>query len=177
MTRRTQFANNAVRLSSTTNLATHMKRRHGVDTSAAAPPSSPSDATEARATLSGSKAGDTSSRSIASFFGQNTPLAANSARSQTITDAIAYFICKDIQPYRVVENEGFKQLVHILDPRYKIPQRAFFTDTQIPALYSKVKTEVVESLSNARRVAITMDGWTSCATQSYVTVTAHHIDK
>lgn len=39
-----------------------------------------------------------------------------------------------------------------------------------------MKTEVVESLSNAQRVAITMDGWTSCATQSYITVTAHHID-
>ena len=61
-------------ISSTTNLATHMKRRHGVDATVASPPSSPS------ATPSGSKAGDTSSRSIASFFGQNTPLAANSAK-------------------------------------------------------------------------------------------------
>ncbi|KAL6491014.1 hypothetical protein MHYP_G00013590 [Metynnis hypsauchen] len=160
-------------VSSTTNLATHMKRRHGVDISAAATPSFSSDPAETRATLSSSKGGD---RSIASLFRQNTPLAANSARSQAITDAIAYFICKDIQSYSVVENEGFKELVHILDPRYKIPQRAFFTDTQIPALYIKVKKEVMESLSNAKRVAITVDGWTSCATHSYITVTSHHID-
>ena len=50
--------------SSTTNLATHLKRWHGADTSAAAPPSSPLDATKAQATPSGSKGGDTSIRSI-----------------------------------------------------------------------------------------------------------------
>lgn len=57
----------------TTNLAKHMKRRHGVDTSAAAPPSSPSDSTEAPDTPSGSKADDKNSRSIKSFVGQMTP--------------------------------------------------------------------------------------------------------
>lgn len=46
----------------TTNLATHMKRRHGVDTSAA-PPSSPSGSTGAPDTPSGSRAGDKNSRS------------------------------------------------------------------------------------------------------------------
>lgn len=48
----------------TTNLAKHMKRRHGVDTSAVAPPSSPSDSTEAPDTPSGSKADDKNSRSF-----------------------------------------------------------------------------------------------------------------
>lgn len=56
----------------TTNLATHMKRRHGVDTSAAAP-SSPSDSVEAPDTQSGSKAADKNSRSITSSLGQSTP--------------------------------------------------------------------------------------------------------
>uniref|UniRef100_A0A8C4GH43 Zinc finger BED domain-containing protein 1 n=1 Tax=Dicentrarchus labrax TaxID=13489 RepID=A0A8C4GH43_DICLA len=110
------------------------------------------------------------------FFNSDTPLAATSARSQKITSAIAYFICKDNQPYSVVENEGFRQLLHILDPTYKIPVRGTFTDTHIPALYNKVRREIVESLSNAQRVAITVDGWTSCAIQSYIIVTAHYID-
>lgn len=61
----------------TTNLAKHMKRRHGVDTSAAAPPSSPSDSTEAPDTPSGSKADDKNSRSIKRFLGRNTPMTAN----------------------------------------------------------------------------------------------------
>ena len=48
----------------TTNLATHMKRRHGVDTSAAAPPSCLTVSTE---TTNG-KACDENSRSTTSFF-------------------------------------------------------------------------------------------------------------
>lgn len=71
----------------TTNLAKHMKRRHGVDTSAAAPPSSPSDSTDAPDTPSGSKAGDKNSRSTEGF----TPVAANSCCSQAMTEAISYF--------------------------------------------------------------------------------------
>ncbi|XP_077085839.1 E3 SUMO-protein ligase ZBED1 [Siphateles boraxobius] len=46
----------------------------------------------------------------------------------------------------------------------------------IPALYDKVRREIEESLHKAQRVALTVDGWTSCATASYVTVTAHYID-
>lgn len=129
-------------------LVTHVKIRQSMaDTSVVVPPSSP-DFTEALATLSGSKVDDmnTCDRSIARFFEQNTPLAANSAHSQAISNTIA---CK--------------QLVHILEARFKIP-RPFFPTTQIPVLYNKVQREVVESLSDGQRVAITVDGWTSCAT-------------
>lgn len=62
-----------------------------------------------------------------------------------------------------------------MEPRYHIPNRKL-TEKQIPALYDKVRREIAESLSYAQQVAITVDGWTSCATDSYVTVTAHYID-
>nr|XP_010769264.1 PREDICTED: uncharacterized protein LOC104945316 [Notothenia coriiceps] len=120
----------------------------------------------------GSKTGE--QQHITTFF--HAPLANSSTRSKAIADAIAFFICKDIQPYSVTENEGFLHLLHILEPRYHVPNRRFFTEKQIPALYDKVRRELVDSLSNAQRVAITVDGWTSCATDSYVTVTAHYID-
>ncbi|KAI4793333.1 hypothetical protein KUCAC02_032795 [Chaenocephalus aceratus] len=64
----------------------------------------------------------------------------------------------------------------MLEPRCHVPNRRFFTEKQTPALYGKVRRELVDSLSKAQRVAITVDGWTSCATGSYVTVTAHCID-
>ncbi|RXN07818.1 zinc finger BED domain-containing 1-like protein [Labeo rohita] len=95
---------------------------------------------------------------------------------KAITDTIAFFICKDIQPYSVTENEGFQYLLHVLEPRYHIPDRKLFTEKQIPILYDKVRREIAESLSSAQRVAITVHGWTSCATDSYITVTAHYVD-
>ena len=150
---------------STTNLGTHLKRRHG-ETSASSSDSS-------MATVAASTS--TPAQSISTFF--HAPLATNSARSKAITEAIAFFICKDIQPYSVVENEGFQYLLHILEPRYHIPNRKLFTDKEIPLLYEKVRHEIAKSLSNAKRVAITVDGWTSRATDSYVTVTAHYIDE
>ena len=150
---------------STTNLGTHLKRRHG-ETSASSSDSS-------MATVAASTS--TPAQSISTFF--HAPLATNSARSKAITEAIAFFICKDIQPYSVVENEGFQYLLHILEPRYHFPNRKLFTDKEIPLLYEKVRHEIAKSLSNAKRVAITVDGWTSRATDSYVTVTAHYIDE
>lgn len=62
-------------------------------------------------------------------------------------------------------------MIHTLEPRYKIPSRNHITNTCMPALYAKVEKE----LANAERVAIATDAWTSCATESYVTITAHHI--
>ena len=76
----------------------------------------------------------------------------NSERAKKITEAIAYFISKDLQPYSVVENEGVQNLLSILEPRYVIPSRKYFTDgTAIPKLYSKVKEEVNKTLNLAQR--------------------------
>ncbi len=45
----------------------------------------------------------------------------------------------------------------------------------LPHLYSGVTAKLVEDLSNAKFIALTMDGWTSRATQSFMTITAHYI--
>ena len=100
----------------------------------------------------------------------------NSKIAKKITEAIAYFISKDLQPYSVVENEGFQNLLSILEPRYVIPSRKYFTDgTAILKLYSEDKEEVNKTLNLAEGVAITCDGWSSRSTESYMTITAHHI--
>ena len=44
----------------------------------------------------------------------NKPLPPNSKRSQAITTAIGKFIVKDLRPYSVVENEGFKALIKVM---------------------------------------------------------------
>lgn len=59
-------------------------------------------------------------------------------------------------------------MLHTLELRYNVPSRRYFTDTAIPTLYNETKSE-------ADRIAITCDAWTSIATESYATVTAHFI--
>ena len=101
---------------------------------------------------------------------------ADSPRAIKITEAIATFVCKDLRPYSVVENEGFKQLVHVLDPHYVMVQRKHLTETVIPMMYTCVKEFILTKMQSAERVGIICDTWTSMSTQSYLTVNAHYID-
>lgn len=97
----------------------------------------------------------------------------NSVRAQRITRCIGEYIAKDLRPFSVVDNEGFKRLVNMLEPKYKIPSRPHFSQTVLPALYKETREKVAQSLKQAECISITTDGWTSRATQSYVTITAH----
>lgn len=140
----------------TSNLSAHLRRRHGMD----------GDCPETQASKP--------STSLTTFF--PVKLSTTSKRAKTITKAIAFFICKDMKPYCVVENEGFRYLLEVLEPRYNIPSRQYFSESYIPKLYTKVRDEVIHGLMSAEQVAITTDGWTSCATESYITITCHFID-
>ena len=110
---------------------------------------------------------------LQSSFGIKLP--SNSTRANAITSALV-FIAADMRPYSVVENSGFRHLISILEPRYKIPSRTHLTATVIPSMYNDVKEKVIEGLSSAHLVALTTDCWTSRATQSFMTVTAHFIN-
>uniref|UniRef100_A0A8C4GFL5 HAT C-terminal dimerisation domain-containing protein n=2 Tax=Dicentrarchus labrax TaxID=13489 RepID=A0A8C4GFL5_DICLA len=59
-------------------------------------------------------------------------------------------------------------MLHCLEPRYKIPQCGYMVNTAVRRMHEEVKKVVKTSLSAAQRVALTCDGWTSRATQSYV---------
>lgn len=104
-----------------------------------------------------------------------TKLPANSERAKNITLSIACFIAKDLRPYSVVENEGFVCMLQTAEPRYAIPSRKFFTETAVPQLYNETKRKVASALTETTKVALTCDAWTSRATKSFVTFTAHYI--
>ena len=63
----------------------------------------------------------------------------SSPRAVNITKSIATFICRDLRPYSVVENEGFRQMLQTLEPRYEILSRKYFTEKAVPALYDETK--------------------------------------
>lgn len=44
-------------------------------------------------------------------------LAPSSDRAKKITKAVARFIAKDLRPYSVVENQGFRFRSHTLEPK------------------------------------------------------------
>ncbi|CAH1963506.1 unnamed protein product [Acanthoscelides obtectus] len=46
-------------------------------------------------------------------------------------------IVLDNQPFSVVENKGFKRLFAVLERKYSIPSRPYFSKTVIPEIYEK----------------------------------------
>lgn len=151
---------------STTNLDQHARRKHGQEYGEF------KTRTNEQEHAATSSTQPRTGNVISNFLGL---LGHNSTRANEITASITRFIAKGLCPYNIVEWEGFQDLIHTLEPRYKIPSRNHITNTCMPALYAQVKSQVEKELANAERVAITTDAWTSCATESYVTITAHHI--
>ena len=82
-------------------------------------------------------------------------------------------IAKDLQPLSVVEDEGFRDFVKNLDPRFQIPTRKTLRNNLLPKLYEDVKGELKTQLQSVSSVALTTDMWTSSANMSFLAVTIH----
>lgn len=94
-----------------------------------------------------------------------------------IDNAILNLISWDFQPFSVVEDKGFKNLMQVCAPSYKIPSRKYFSNTLLPALYEEKKNNLKIKLENeALSVCLTTDSWTSPVNDSYTAVTVHYID-
>jgi hypothetical protein len=82
-------------------------------------------------------------------------------------------IAQDLQPLSIVEDEGFRHFVAVLDPCFKMPARKTVRELHIPKLFHEVKALVIKDLEQSKAVALTTDLWTSSANTSYMAVTAH----
>ena len=95
-----------------------------------------------------------------------------------LNQAVANYLAKDLQPLYAVERSGFKKLVTKLDPKYALPSRNYFSETEIPRLYNEIRDNLVRpQLKEAKYFSSTTDLWTSCANQPYLSLTVHFIDK
>lgn len=50
----------------------------------------------------------------------------------------------DFQPFNVVEDKGFINLMKTCVPLYEIPSRKYFANTLLPALHEQNKNEIKE---------------------------------
>lgn len=105
------------------------------------------------------------------------PPATDSDRAKEILRVIGMFIATTMRPFLVVENSGFQHLMKVLETLRNSHSCTHFSKQVVLALYKQAKDKVVNELANIPCVALTTDGWTSRATDSYLTVTAHHITR
>lgn len=83
----------------------------------------------------------------------------NDNRSKAIHDKILQMVILDNQPFTMIEDQGFVDLMAHLQPHYLIPSRRFFSD-MIPDAYERVRSAIVADLSKASSVCFTSDIWT-----------------
>jgi len=90
-------------------------------------------------------------------------------------------ITLDYQPYSIVEDRGFKNLMYTLENKYELPTRQYLASTAIPQLYSKklslLKGEINTELNSMQSISFTFDMWTNGAQQPYISLTTHYLTK
>ena len=91
--------------------------------------------------------------------------------SATTLKLIVEFVARDLHPLSTVEGIGFRCLVKYFDPSYQVPLHTHIT-TVMKQLHSTIKEDLLQDLDSAQYVALSIDIWTSQATEAYLTITA-----
>ncbi|KAM9704433.1 zinc finger BED domain-containing protein 4-like isoform 1-T1 [Menidia menidia] len=73
-----------------------------------------------------------------------------SSRKQVLDEAVANLIVKDSQPFSVVEDEGFRELIHLLDPTYVLPTRKALKKMVEDKFY-KTKEKAKEDIQKSKQ--------------------------
>ncbi|XP_065650990.1 zinc finger BED domain-containing protein 4-like [Hydra vulgaris] len=100
----------------------------------------------------------------------------NNSSSIRIHRAIAKMIITDMEPIQVVQKTGFVELMRVLERRYAVPSRKYFSERLIPEINDEVCAQLLVILDPATSpfLSFTTDTWTSGNTvQSFMGLTAH----
>lgn len=136
---------------STTNLIYHLHAKHAIDPPEASKPQYPS----VQDMLASSPLGEVK-------------------RSQ-ITRSIGWMMAHDLHSFSLVRQQGFSRLLQILEPKYQMPERRYFSEKLIPQMYEEEKSKLLGILKEISAFALSCDLWTSIANDPFLTLTIHWV--
>ncbi|KAM4562110.1 zinc finger BED domain-containing protein 4 isoform 1-T1 [Odontesthes bonariensis] len=98
-------------------------------------------------------------------------------RQVMISEAIAKMIVRDLQPVSVVENQGFRELLQLLEPRYTPEPQHYIQSQLLPAYAYQAQLATRQALASAHALSLSLDLWrgSSGATSGYLGVTCHFL--
>jgi len=99
------------------------------------------------------------------------------AEQEHITVKLAQWISVDLQPFSVVEQVEFRQLINTLDSCYIIPCRQTITQ-EVDLLFSQRRKNIQLEMNNfTTKVALTTDIWSSSYNNTaFLGITMHYIN-
>lgn len=112
---------------------------------------------------------------IANVFRKVESFKEGGDRNQKITQAIVYMVCKDCQPFPIVEHTGFNKLMKTVAPHYKVPSR-FTIKRLINDKFELIASIMREKLNN-KKCTLTTDIWMDPQTRSFLSLTVHFYDE
>ncbi|XP_022078268.2 uncharacterized protein si:dkey-109j17.5 [Acanthochromis polyacanthus] len=98
-------------------------------------------------------------------------------RQVLISEAIAKMIVRDLQPVSIVENQGFRELLQLLEPRYTPEPQHYIQSQLLPAYAYQAQLATRQALASAHALSLSLDLWRglSGATSGYLGVTCHFL--
>lgn len=97
-------------------------------------------------------------------------------RKQELDEALVNIIVKDLQPFSIVEDSGFRDFVALLDPSYTLPSRRALKNMVVHK-YEEEKAKAKAAMQSVEAVGLTSDMWTSINMEAYLAVTCHYVDE
>lgn len=78
-----------------------------------------------------------------------------------ISEAIAKMIVRDLQPVSIVEHEGFRELLQLLEPRYTLEPQQYIQGQLLPAYAYQAQLATRQALASAQVLSLSLDLWNS----------------
>lgn len=165
----------------TTNLVNHLKRHHVKEYNEFIIINKKKQQ-ELDAVAKNSSTSCNSSASSQLTLSDMMPWSASHRETIRFNGLVTKMIARDSQPYTVVENAGFRELMSAALPRYKMPGRTFFADKGIPSLFEsvkgKIKTAIQMAMEGGDYISFTTDIWSRSAGKgAMMSLTAHYTCK
>ncbi|XP_017557215.1 E3 SUMO-protein ligase ZBED1 [Pygocentrus nattereri] len=105
------------------------------------------------------------------------PTCIGDQRRSNLRTHMLNMIVMDLQPLNLVEEEGFQQLVQVLQPSADIPLSASWVRTELLSMYAHIRLKVQKEVSYAKDLVLSAEMWISSKDASYLTVICHFIDE
>ena len=91
------------------------------------------------------------------MFEVQKPLNKSNPKLKKLTYSICYFLAKDMMPFYIVDDPGFKHLLNAFEPCYTLPDMKMIATHYMQDLYQREKSRVLQQLNDIEAYAITTD--------------------